>query len=271
MPELPEMENYRRLLSQLILDKEITDVGVNRVKLINEEPATFTEQLIGRRVVFVERRAKYLIFHLDNGWRLLLHLTLGGSLYFGSEEDRPEQNTEIQIHFEDQILYFTGLRLGYMHVLTAKQTEEALDGIGPEVLDRRMNEQTFLKIFKKRKGALRTALINQNIVAGIGNFYSDEIAYVAALRPDVKLQDLEEEDLKKLYQAARTVLTEAIEHGGYMEMPLTAEDTLTGGFNDLRKVYDREGEPCVTCGQPIVRAEISSRKVFYCSHCQHGK
>ncbi|GGA24950.1 Fpg/Nei family DNA glycosylase [Paenibacillus physcomitrellae] len=271
MPEWPEMENYRSLLSGLLLDKEISGVTLNREKSVNLEPEMFKQELIGRKVIFVERRAKYLIFHLDNGRRLLLHLMLGGMLYFGSEEDKPKRNTQIEIQFGDQTLYFIGLRLGYLHLLTAKQTEEELSDLGPELLDRRMNEQRFIQLLSGRKGMLKTTLVNQHVMAGIGNCYADEIAFAAELRPDVKMQDLDEQDLAKLYQAVKVVLTDAAEHGGYMEMPLTAEDKLTGGFNDLCKVYDREGETCVRCGHPIVKTELASRKVFYCANCQHGK
>ncbi|WP_223066256.1 Fpg/Nei family DNA glycosylase [Paenibacillus caui] len=271
MPELPEMENYKKLLSQLVLDRTISGVKVGREKSINMDPQDFKNELVGRKIIFIERRAKYLIFHLDNGGRLLLHLMLGGMLYFGTDEDKPNRTTQVEIEFEDKTLYFIGLRLGYLHLLSAKQTEEALAGIGPELLDRKMDETKFIKLFVSRRGTLKTALVNQNIASGIGNCYADEIAFAAGLRPDVKLQDLTEEDLAGLYQAVRQVLTDAAEHGGYMEQPLTADDSLTGGFGDLCKVYDREGKACVTCGQPILRTVISSRKVYYCPNCQHGK
>lgn len=271
MPEMPEMENYRKLLSQLVLDREISGVTVGREKSINMDPKAFADELAGRRVIFVERRAKFLIFHLDNGRRLLLHLMLGGRLYFGTEQDKPNRTTQVELHFGDATLYFIGLRLGYLHLLSAKQTEEALADLGPELMDRRMSEKKFVQLLGVRKGVLKTTLVNQNIIAGIGNCYADEIAFAAGIRPDVKMQDLEEADLAKLYRAAREVLTDATEHGGYMEIPLTVDDKLTGGFDDLCKVYDREGEPCVQCGQPIVKTEISSRKVFYCPHCQQGK
>jgi formamidopyrimidine-DNA glycosylase len=271
MPEWPEMENYRRQLSGLLLDQEITGVTVNRDKSVNLEPGQFQQELEGRRIIFVERRAKFLVFHLDNGRRLLLHLMLGGLLFFGTEQDKPKRSTQVEIHFGQQTLYFIGLRLGYLHVLTAKQTEEALSDLGPELLDRRMNEERFVKLLTGRRGMLKTTLVNQSIVAGIGNCYADEIAFAAKLRPDVKLQDLGQEDLVTLYQAIGEVLKNAVEHGGYMELPLTADDHLTGGYNDLCKVYDREGEPCVRCGQPIIKTELASRKVFYCANCQCEK
>ncbi|AWB44866.1 endonuclease VIII [Paenibacillus sp. CAA11] len=269
MPELPEMENYKIQLSQHILDLPITKVAVNREKSINVEPHRFTEELMGLRIIFIERRGKHLVFHLDNGRRLLLHLMLGGLLYFGGAEHKPARTTQIEISFGEQTLYFIGLRLGYLHLLSAKETEEALSDLGPELFDRRMNEHKFAELLGKRRGNLKTALVNQSIIAGIGNCYADEIAFVAGIRPDAKLQSLTAEDLSKLYHAAREVLTEATRQGGYIELPLTQEDQLTGGFNEHCRVYDRGGEACLVCGQPIVKAEISGRKVFYCTNCQH--
>lgn len=271
MPELPEMENYKTLLSQQILDIPITKVIINREKSINTDSSHFVNELMGRQVIFIERRDKRLIFHLDNGRRLLLHLMLGGAMYLGSEEDRPARSTQIEISFDGLTLYFIGLRLGYLHLISAKEVDEVLAELGPEPLDRRMNEQKFVEMFSKRRGVLKSALINQQIIAGIGNSYSDEIAYTASLRPSAKLQNCTEEDLKKLYHAIQLVLHEAIDAGGYMDIPLTEGDTLTGGYNAHFKVYEREGEPCLTCGAQILRTEIGGRKSFYCATCQHDQ
>ncbi|MNJ59507.1 Formamidopyrimidine-DNA glycosylase [compost metagenome] len=134
-----------------------------------------------------------------------------------------------------------------------------------------MNEEKFKAIFRKRRGSLKTALINQEIVAGIGNCYADEIAFAAGLRPSAKLQNLTEDDLSGLYQATRDVLIHATEAGGYMEHPLTKDDPLTGGFNELCQVYDREGEKCNRCGDDIVKTEIAGKKVFYSPGCQHER
>ncbi|CAM2783824.1 bifunctional DNA-formamidopyrimidine glycosylase/DNA-(apurinic or apyrimidinic site) lyase [Paenibacillus sediminis] len=269
MPELPEMETYRKLVSQEVLDLPIQNVIVNREKSINIESEQFIKELVGRKIIFVERRGKYLVFHLDNGGRLLLHLRLGGLMYVGMEEDRPDRNTQINIEFAGKTLYFIGLRLGFLHLLSAKQVDEELADLGPDPFDRRLTEDRFVSLLQGRRGSLKTTLINQHIISGIGNCYSDEIAFAAELRPDVKLQDLSEESLRRLYTAMRSVLTEAIEGGGYMELPLTVHDQLTGGYNDQCKVYDREGEPCVRCGTAVVKTEISGHKAFYCPNCQH--
>lgn len=270
MPELPEMENYRRLLSQSILNVPITDVVVNREKSLNVTIDEFTSALKGGKVIFVERRGKHLIFHLHNGGRLLLHLMLGGILYLGRrDEERPSRSTQVEITFGDQVLYFIGLRLGYLHFLTARETENALKDLGPELLDRRMTKARFVELIGKRRGALKTTLVNQQVVAGIGNCYADEIAFDARIHPLSKIQDLPEESLEQLYDSTVKVMHEATDGGGYMEMPFQEGDVLTGAYNDECKVYDREGEPCVRCGTPIVKAEHASRKVFFCPNCQH--
>ena len=272
MPELPEMENYRIQLSQHILDKPISQVVVNREKSINVSADNFIRELTGRQVIFVERRAKHLLFHLDNGKRLLLHLMLGGLLYLSGKEDRPDRTTQIEITFGDElVLYFIGLRLGYLHLHSAKEAEDLLAHLGPELLDRRMNEARFTALLRKRRGSLKTTLVNQDVVAGIGNCYADEIAFAAGLLPTVKLQSLSDEAFSRLYQAVREVLTEATELGGYMKMPLTPEDKLTGGANDWCRVYDREGETCPRCGDRIVKGEMNGRKVFYSPGCQHDR
>lgn len=163
MPELPEMENYRILLSKQILDIPITGVTVSREKSINTEVETFEKQLLGTTVVYLERRGKHLIFHLNTGGRLVLHLMLGGLLFLGTEEQRPDRTVQIELDFSGVKLYFIGLRLGYLHLLTAKETEEALSDLGPDPLDRRMTLEKFTARLKGRRGILKTTLVNQQI------------------------------------------------------------------------------------------------------------
>lgn len=271
MPELPEMENYRRLLSEHIINLPITRVVIHREKSLNVPAEQFIGEVTGLRVIFVERRGKFLVFHMNNGRRLLLHLMLGGMLYYGTEEDRPDRNTQVEISFGANTLYFIGLRLGYLHLLSAKETEETLKPLGPELLDRRMNKERFTELIKGRRGSLKSLLVNQHVIAGIGNCYADEIAFEAGLLPSAKLQDLSEESIGRLYDAAVKVLPEALEHGGYMESPFMAGDTLTGGYDEMCKVYDREGESCVRCGGVVNRIELTGRKAFFCPSCQHDR
>ncbi|MFM9280213.1 Fpg/Nei family DNA glycosylase [Paenibacillus jiagnxiensis] len=271
MPELPEMENYRALLSGRLLDRPITGVTVHREKSINLDAADFRSQLLSSSIVYIERRGKHLIFHLNSGKRLLLHLMLGGMLYLADPGESIERSTQVEIEFGGQRLLFIGLRLGYLHLLTAKETNEVLADLGPEPLDPRMTLETFAACLKGRRGSLKSTLINQHVIAGIGNCYADEIAFAAGLAPASKMQNIaaSAEQVGKLYEAVRTVLSEAYMYGGYMEMPLFQGDAKTGGFDERCQVYDREGEACPRCGGTIRREEQAGRKVFYCPDCQH--
>ncbi|MDP4098623.1 bifunctional DNA-formamidopyrimidine glycosylase/DNA-(apurinic or apyrimidinic site) lyase [Paenibacillus sp. P96] len=271
MPELPEMENYRALLSGRILDKPITGVTVNREKSINLDADVFHSQLLGSSIVYIERRGKHLIFHLNTGKRLLLHLMLGGMLYVAAPGESIKRSTQVEIEFGGETLLFIGLRLGFLHLLNAKETIEALAGLGPEPLDPRMTLQAFASLLKGRRGSLKSTLINQHVIAGIGNCYADEIAFEAGLAPASKMQNItaSAEQVERLYEAVRSVLQEAYMHGGYMEMPLMQGDSKTGGFDEKCQVYDREGEACSRCGGTIRREEQAGRKVFYCPDCQH--
>lgn len=271
MPEWPEMETYRRMLAARIVGQPITRVEVTRPKSINISPELFAQELIGRSVWFVERRGKMLLFHLDNGKRLLLHLMLGGMLHFGGAEDKPERTVQVSIGFPTGDISFIGLRLGYIHLVTAKEVENQLGKLGPDPFDKRLTLERFKERFARKRGALKTSLLNQNVISGIGNCYSDEIAFAAGVLPSAQISELEEGSWERLYTAMHEVLSEALNYGGYMEMPLMADDTLTGGFNERCRVYDRAGEPCVRCTGVIEQSELSSRKTFFCPSCQRDR
>jgi len=268
MPELPEMETYRRLLSEKIVGKRITYIEVTREKSINVEPEKFQQELLGNSVLSIKRRAKYLLFQLENQKWLLLHLMLGGWLYVGTDADKPNRTFQVIISFGEQSLYFIGLRLGYLHIYEPAMIEEKLDKLGPEPLDSNFTEELFLKRLKRKTGRIKMTLLDQSFVSGIGNCYADEICFDAAILPVKKGKDLTLEEKKRLFRSIRTVLEDAIKNGGYMEQPLYQGDSFTGQFDEQCKVYDRGGEPCLRCRHPIVQEELSGRKVFYCQRCQ---
>jgi len=271
MPEYPEMEHYRTQLSALLGGRKITGAVVNRAASINEPADAFASALEGRTILFVERRGKYLLFHLDDGNRLVLHLMLGGWLAYGEQGPKPDSHFQVILTFDNgQSLYFGGLRLGYLHRMTAKAALEIMKELGQEPFDPRLTLEAFRKRLSGKRGKLKTTLTDQKFLAGIGNCYSDEICFDAGLHPAASANGLAEEESERLYRSIHKVLTEAKEAGGYMDHPLTAGDRLTGGFNDRCRVYDRENEPCVVCGTPIKHETLAGRKMFYCPHCQKG-
>jgi formamidopyrimidine-DNA glycosylase len=267
MPELPEMENYKLLLAPLILNKRINNITITREKTINLEVRDFCNEVQGHSIVSIERRAKHLLFVLDSGAILLLHLMLGGSMFYGQHS--LERTAQVTLHFADANLYFLGLRLGYLHLLTPNGIKQALAKLGPEPLDSNFRLEEFLQAIKGRRTNLKVTLVSQNVLSGIGNCYSDEICFMAQLLPTRHVNTLTAEERLRLFQAMQSVLMEAIHYGGYMDSPLYEGDRLTGGFDPKCRVYDRGDEPCVRCGNPLIKDEVSSKKCFYCLNCQH--
>jgi formamidopyrimidine-DNA glycosylase len=268
MPELPEMENYKQLLTDRICGKVMDSVQVNREKSINVTVDSFKQEVEQQRVLHIERRAKHLLFHLSTGKVLVLHLMLGGFMFYGSEQEKPNRSVQVRFSWGESHLYFMGLRLGYLHLLKHKEAAQKLSHLGCEPLHSSFTPHKFEELVKHKRGILKSALVDQSFIAGIGNCYADEICFHAALLPMKKWSQTTSMEISRLFDSIRLVLREAIERGGYMESPLFAGDTLTGGYNEHCKVYDREGQPCPRCGQLILKEMISSRKVFYCSYCQ---
>ncbi|KQX67985.1 MULTISPECIES: Fpg/Nei family DNA glycosylase [unclassified Paenibacillus] len=268
MPELPEMETYRQQLTRLIQGSPITGAEVTRPKSLNVEPDSFIRTLTGNRIVRIDRRAKHLLFHLVSGEVLLLHLMLGGWMFYGTEEEKPDRTTQVMIHFGTKHLYFIGLRLGYLHMHKLPEVDLLLGKLGPEPLESSFTFTQFQRVLKSKNSNLKAAFVDQSFLSGIGNCYSDEICFYAGILPLRKLSSLTEEEQNRLFQAMRSVLLEAIQFGGYIDEPLFVGDRLTGQFDAMCRVYDREGEPCLRCGHQLIKTEVSSRKCFYCANCQ---
>ncbi|WP_026693985.1 Fpg/Nei family DNA glycosylase [Peribacillus kribbensis] len=268
MPELPEMENYRILLHNKLASKRITDVSIGREKSLNVPEAEFISSVKGKTVLSVTRRAKHLIFTLSDGQLLVLHLMLGGWMFWGEEEEKPNRTFQIILSFGSESLYFIGLRLGHLHLLTRREAERIFAELGPEPLTPDFTYTAFQALLAKKRGRLKIKLVDQHFISGIGNCYSDEICFEAGILPFRDISSLKPEQQEKLYHSIRTLLPEAIQKGGYMENPLYRGDQLTGGFDSLCRVYDRGGEPCLRCGGKVKKDIISSRKTFYCPDCQ---
>ncbi|NEU32059.1 bifunctional DNA-formamidopyrimidine glycosylase/DNA-(apurinic or apyrimidinic site) lyase [bacterium LRH843] len=267
MPELPEMETYKSLLEQHVVGKIVTNVVINREKSINVQPEQFSHQVVNQKIESIKRRAKYLIFHLQNGSCLLLHLMLGGQMFYGTEEEKPDRTVQIQLSFGDHHLYFIGLRLGYLHLLSPEMVQKEFQEIGPEPFDPNFSLAAFLERLKNKRGGLKTTLLNQEFIAGIGNRYSNEILWHAQLLPERKINGLSEDHKVQLYESIKFIFKQAVQNGGYTEELFYPGDNKTGGYKMY--VHGREGEACKRCSAPIVKEEISSRKTYYCEQCQH--
>lgn len=269
MPEIPEMEVYKRQLSQTIIHKKIVEIIINREKAINMIPERFIELVNDQLIVFVSRRGKHIIFTLGNGYYLVGHLMLGGRIYLAQPDEKLKTRGSVIFKFRDNTrLFFINLRLGWLHLYTEMEMDRSFAKLGPEPLGQLFTEEVLKNKLSRKRGAIKPLLTDQEFIAGIGNCYSDEILFEAKIKPDRKANSFDGEEVRRLFRAIPTVLQEAIINGGYMEKPFQLEDPLTGGHNEYLKVYDRDGQPCYRCSDLVKLTTISGKKSYYCPTCQ---
>ncbi|MFZ5942812.1 MAG: DNA-formamidopyrimidine glycosylase [Bacillota bacterium] len=269
MPEIPEMEVYKKQLSETVVHKKIKEITINREKSINVNPEIFVDLVNEQLIVFVSRRAKHIILTLGNGYYLVGHLMLGGRIYFAQSGEKIGTRGSVIFKFLDgNSLYFINLRLGWLHVLTEGEMDGLFAKLGPEPLSQYFTLDWFREKLAQRKGAIKPLLTDQEFIAGIGNCYSDEILFAAGIMPGRKANELNMDEVNRLYKAIPDILNEAITNGGYMDKPFYRNDKLTGGYNNLLRVYDRAGQRCLNCQDTIILTSISGKKSFYCPTCQ---
>lgn len=271
MPEIPEMEIYRRYLTDSVLEKSITEVIVNREKSINVSIEMFTQKLVGQSFTGVTRYGKALVLGLSNGRYIITHMMLDGRLYWQQpgEAQSPQKPGHVVLTFQDgSSLHFHDMRLGYVHLLEEAQLQEEIKDLGMDPFSEEYTKEFFHQLCRKRRGMIKPLLINQKVIAGVGNAYSNEALYVAGIMPERTANSLKDDEISLLHQAIPAVLQEGIRYGGYIEEPFASWDTFSGGMNKHFRVYDRTGERCQACGQLIQAKEVGGRWAYFCSRCQ---
>ncbi|THF74583.1 Fpg/Nei family DNA glycosylase [Cohnella fermenti] len=252
MSDWPEIDAYRRQLSPLLCGLAIREVEVGREQAINEPIDEFASHLNGRKVLFVERRGRQLLLHLDDGNRVLFALPPGGWLHLGPSAPEGER-AQIALSFEDgETLFAGGPRAVACHRLSAKSVNEMWRGLGPDPFDARLTEEAFVKRLSARRGKLKATLVDQKLVSGIGGAYADEICFEAEVLPAAPIPELADETKRRIYRSMRKVLEEA------------AADPAGFPF----RVHGREGEACPRCGGTIRQEALSSKKMTFCPSCQ---
>lgn len=291
MPELPEVETTIRDLEKKILGRKIRDVWTDFEKLI-KKPKNFKEfkrELKGKKIRNIRRRGKNILIDLSGNRILLIHQKLTGHLLLGrwklekrkwiSENsgpllDDPRNDHLHLIFFLDNkrqlalsdMRKFAKIELWHKDELALSKEFKSL---GPEPLERKFTFEKFKKILgKKRKGKIKRVLMDQKVIVGIGNIYSDEILWDARINPFRDVSELSELELKKIYQAIKKILKRAINLKGASISDFRRIDGVKGGFGFHRKVYQREREKCPRCGGKIQRRKTGGRSAHFCPQCQ---
>ncbi len=269
MPELPEMETYRRLLEQHCQRQVIVQAEVGRAKSLNLPAADFAQAVQGTACTGFGRAGKHLIFTLANGLCLLNHLMLDGALFYSTAAEAPARTRQVVLHLGNgRALWWTGLRLGWLHLVSTAELAQRLAGLGLDPLAGGFTPEHLAHLLQGRRGRLKAFLTDQRFCPGVGNCYADEICWAAQLHPLRRAGALPPPEQFRLWQALRQTLAAAVDLGGYTETPFMPGDGLSGGYLPHLQVYDRAGEPCRRCGAGIALTVVSGRKVFCCPVCQ---
>ncbi|MCF8473384.1 MAG: bifunctional DNA-formamidopyrimidine glycosylase/DNA-(apurinic or apyrimidinic site) lyase [Emcibacter sp.] len=279
MPELPEVETVKRGIIPLLEGRRLFQVIQRRDNLRIPLPDKFSERLRGRTIKRITRRAKYLLLHLDGQEIVICHLGMSGKMTLKAAKDR-ESPDKFEKHdhviFEsdrhDLVIFNDPRRFGLMTLCKEDALEQhpLFRHMGPEPLGNEFHGEYLFEKAQKSRSPIKTILLDQRVVVGLGNIYVCEVLFQAGISPEKKACLLKKEEVEKMIPIIREILTRAIEAGGSTLKDYARIDGELGYFQHEFKVYGREGEACGTpsCDDKIKRITISGRSTFYCPSCQ---
>lgn len=268
MPELPEVETLKNELKPYVLGQVIESVSVAWENMVQGASCgEFCTSVKGRRVESLSRRGKYLIFNLDNAEKLIIHLRMSGSLLISTNENEPKYVRAAFTFNNGSKMYFCDPRkFGKMRLV--KDGHEMFARLGPEPLEEDFTAEVLRERLKNRSIPIKTALLDQSIVAGVGNMYADEALFEAGIYPLSIAGEISGEDVKKLYRAIRKVLRKAIMDKGASISNYFHPDGSEGKAQNSFKVAHRRGENCVKCSTPLGWQKVRGRGTYFCPKCQ---
>ncbi len=285
MPELPEVETVVRDLRPKVLRIAIKNIEILLPRIVKNRPAEFKKNLINNEFSGIERIGKLMIFRLQNGGKaMLVHLKMTGQLVYcqgekivaGGHDDGtdptclPDKWTRVVFHFADGgRLCFNDMRtFGYLSLADTDKLSLIRRRYGPDPLTSKFTLADFKRTIKDRHTSIKALLLNQEIIAGLGNIYVDEILYRAGVRPARKASGLKNFEIEAIYGAVKPVLQRAIKNRGTTFNNYVDGNGQRGNFVRLLKVYGRQGKSCKRCGTAIKKAKVAGRGTHYCPVCQ---
>jgi formamidopyrimidine-DNA glycosylase len=275
MPELPEVETVVRGLKTILSGRSILSVRLGKTDFI-DDPAAVERHLPGTRIREVRRYGKFLVFELEarngdaHGVSLLIHLGMTGQLVACPPEARVAPHTHAVLALDDgrELRYVDARRFGSIRILLNGTHDAALGKLGLDPLE--ATEGKFLAALHARRARIKALLLDQRVLRGMGNIYTDESLWRARIHPARLGSSLTLDELRRLYRAVRSVLTEAIRFRGSSISDYVDSQGQPGGFQQRHRIYQREGKACSRCGKKIRRIIVAGRSSYYCPNCQHA-
>lgn len=288
MPELPEVETVKRGLADLLPRLKIVGVTSDWQKSFPNAPAQVNNFLVGSTIKDVRRRAKVLIIDLDTDYSLVIHLKMTGQLVYRSKvsderfgaghpndslvNELPDKSTRVILDLEKASLFFNDQRkFGWVRLLPTREIQELdfFKKVGPEPLAPSFTAKDFIARTRKRNNSvIKAVLLDQTVVAGIGNIYADESLWGAKLHPATRVRDISDTSLKNLFTEIQYVLNLAIEKGGSTDKHYVDAEGKKGSYLTFARVFRREGQPCPRHNVEIIKLRVAGRGTHICPECQ---
>lgn len=268
MPELPEVQTIIEDIQKKTMGRTIREITfVTPSVWRNGVPDD--ESIAGSKIVSLERKGKHILMHLSNKRTLIIHLKMTGKLVVGRKNNLPEKHTHLIVRFDRGELRFNDIRrFGYLDY--AKSSElgklEYLAALGPDAKE--IPKDEFVRILKSKSKMIKAALLDQNLISGMGNIYTDETLFAAGVHPARKSSNLSIDRLRKLHAIMNTILDRAIIARGSSISDYVDGIGRKGKFQKSLKVYSRAGRPCPKCGAAIRVKKIAGRSSYFCPQCQ---
>jgi formamidopyrimidine-DNA glycosylase len=264
MPELPEVETLVRTLVPHLRGRTIRSAEFRQVRVLRGDADEMAKRLVGRKITSIERRGKFMMMHLDKGAGgiFTVHLGMTGRLLMDGDVGK---HTHAVLQLDRGTLTYTDPRQ-FGRLEWSEGIPRSVAKLGPEPLAVEFDQ--FWKALHSRSAKIKALLLDQGFLGGVGNIYADEALFRAGIHPLVRAAKISRPRALRLYQATREVLSEAIASRGSSVSNYVDADGRLGSFQQAHRVYQRHGEPCVTCGSPIRRTLVAQRGTHFCIRCQ---
>ena len=274
MPELPEVETVRRGLEKLILGKKISNIDIRYPKMIKTDLHEFQKEMPGQVIQSMGRRGKYLLFYLSDKV-LISHLRMEGKYFYYPDHVPERKHAHVLIHFEDgeTLVYEDVRKFGTMELLAPELLEAYFISkkLGSEPTEQDFDLGRFKLALKKSKKPIKSHLLDQSLVVGLGNIYVDEVLWRAKVHPSRTSNSLSSQEARKVHDETIKVLGQAVEKGGSTIRTYTNAFGEDGTMQEFHQVYDKTGHACSRCGVIIEKIQLGGRGTHFCPKCQRRK
>lgn len=274
MPEIAEVETVRNTLKKRILHKKIKKVEVYYEPMIESDLELFKKNLVGESFIDIKRRGKWLIFETEK-YYLLSHLRMEGKYFIKDKQEIKDKHEHVIFTFIDDttLRYADTRKFGRMNLILKTEIDntECIKKQGLEPGDKKLTADYLLKKFEKKQLPIKTVLLDQTIISGLGNIYANEVLFAAGINPLTKACNLTKEDCERIVKSAEEIIKEAINMGGTTIRSYTSSLGVTGKFQQNLKVHKREKEKCLVCGTAIENIKVGGRSTYFCPNCQKEK